>query len=51
MFGDGTRAKGERAEHTFAVPGVYKVQLGVIGKSKLTGGQIKACSFLEITVQ
>ena len=51
MFGDGTRAKGERTEHTFSVPGVYKVQLGVIGKSKLTGGQIKVCSFLEITVQ
>ena len=51
MFGDGTRAKGERTEHTYAVPGVYKLQLGVVGRSKLTGGQIKVCSFLEITVQ
>ena len=51
MFGDGTRAKGEHAEHIYTVPGVYTVQLGVLGKSKLTGEQVKVCSFREITVQ
>ncbi len=51
MFGDGTRDKGERVEHIFTEPGVYKVQLGVIGKMKLTGGELNYCSFLEITVK
>ena len=51
IFGDGVRTRGERAEHVFAVPGVYRVQLGVIGRSKYTGEQEKVCTFLEITVQ
>ena len=52
MFGDGTRIKGEqRVEHVYAVPGVYRVQLGVIGQSKYTGEQIKVCTFLNITVK
>ena len=51
MFGDGTRARGERAEHVYAVPGVFKIHLGVIGKSKNTGEQMRICTFLEITVQ
>ena len=51
MFGDGTRARGKHADHVYAVPGVYQVRLGVIGKSKYTGEQMKECVFLEITVQ
>ena len=51
MFGDGTRTRGERTEHVYAEPGVYKVHLGVIGKSKYTGDQMKVCSYLEITVR
>ncbi|MDR1172643.1 MAG: PKD domain-containing protein [Bacteroidales bacterium] len=51
MFGDGTRDKGESAKHVFAAPGVYQVQLGVIGKSKYTGGELKYCTFLDITVK
>jgi len=51
IFGDGIRTRGERVEHVYAVPGVYKVQLGVIGKSKYTGDQMRFCSYLEITVQ
>ncbi len=50
IFGDGMRTKGEFTEHIFTLPGVYQVQLGVIGKSKETGEEVKACSFLEITV-
>ena len=51
MFGDGTRKKGIRADHIYTVPGIYKLQLGVIGKSKWTGEEEKVCVFLEITVQ
>jgi chitodextrinase len=51
MFGDGTRDKGERVEHIYAAPGVYQVQLGVTGKSKSTGEELKYCTFLEITVK
>ena len=50
MFGDGKRSNGERVEHIFAAPGVYEVRLGVIGKSKLTGAQVKVCSYRKITV-
>ena len=51
MFGDGTRKKGIRAEHIYAAPGVYRVQLGVIGKSKYTGEEEKVCVFRDIMVQ
>jgi len=51
MFGDGTRKKGIQAEHIYAAPGVYRVQLGVIGKSKWTGEQEKICSCREILVE
>ena len=50
MFGDGTRKKGIHAEHIYALPGVYKVQLGVIGRSKDTGEKVKICTFRKITV-
>jgi len=30
---------------------VYKVRLGVVGKAKYTGEQLKVCTYLEITVQ
>ena len=51
MFGDGGRDKGERVEHVFAGPGVYRVQLGVTGKSIYTEEPAKVCTFLEITVK
>ncbi|MDR1153907.1 MAG: PKD domain-containing protein [Bacteroidales bacterium] len=51
IFGDGTRDQGERAEHVYAAPGVYQVQLGVIGKSKLTGGVLKYCTVHEIIIK
>jgi hypothetical protein len=51
MFGDGTRKKGMYVEHTYAVPGMYRVQLGVIGKSKWTGEAEKVCVFREILVE
>ena len=51
MFGDGARKKGVRAEHIYAAPGVYRVQLGVIGRSKWTGEKEKVCVFRDIKVQ
>ena len=51
MFGDGARDKGIQVEHIFAVPGVYNVQLGVIGKSKWTDEQEKVCVYRKIIVQ
>ena len=51
IFGDGTRKKGIRTEHTYAAPGVYRVQLGVIGKSKWTDEREKVCVFREIMVE
>ena len=51
MFGDGARKKGIRAEHIYTTPGVYRVQLGVIGRSKWTGEKAKICVFREIKVQ
>jgi len=51
IFGDGTRKKGMRAEHTFAAPGVYRVQLGVIGKTKYFGEEEKVCTYREISVE
>jgi plastocyanin len=51
MFGDGTRKRGMYVEHTFMLQGVYRVQLGVIGKSKYTGAQEKFCVYREILVE
>ncbi len=51
IFSDGIRTKGEYIEHVFVSPGIYQVQLGIIGKSKDTGEQAKVCSFREITVR
>ena len=51
IFGDGTRKKGMRVEHIYTMQGVYKLRLGVTGKSKNTGEPVKACVFREITVQ
>ena len=50
FFGDGTRGRGENVEHIFTAPGVYRVQLGVMGKSGETGETMKACSYLTILV-
>jgi len=50
IFGDGTRKKGMIVEHTYVMPGVYKVQLGVIGKTKYFGEEEKVCVYREITV-
>ena len=52
MFGDGKRIKGgQRVEHIYAAPGKYRVQLGVIGKSRFTGVEMKICTYREITVK
>ena len=51
LFGDGTRTKGIQAEHTYSAPGVYRVQLGIIGKTKYFGEEEKVCRYLEITVE
>jgi len=51
IFGDGTRKKGIRAEHTYSAQGVYRVQLGVTGRSRYTGAQLKYCTYREITVE
>ena len=51
MFGDGTRKKGMYTEHTYIVTGVYRIQLGVIGRSKYTGVQEKICVYREILVE
>ena len=51
MFGDGTRTKGLYAVHVYAVPGVYRLHLGVIGKSKYTGNREKICVYREIVVE
>jgi len=52
MFGDGTRIKGEqRVEHIYVKPGIYRVQLGLIGKSRYTGAEIKICTYRDITVK
>jgi hypothetical protein len=51
IFGDGTRARGQHIEHTYSAPGVYRVQLGIVGKAKLTSAQLQYCSFLDITVR
>ena len=51
MFGDGTRKRGISTEHIYTRPGVYRVQLGVIGRSRYTGEWEKVCTFREIRVQ
>jgi len=51
MFGDRKRKKGIRTEHIYTAPGVYRVQLGVIGRSKWTGEIEKVCVYREIIVQ
>jgi len=51
MFGDGTRKKGIRTQHTFTAPGMYRVQLGVIGTSQWREGKMKVCVFRDIMVE
>jgi len=51
MFGDGARKKGVRTEHIYSSPGVYRVQLGVTGRSKWTGEKAKICVFRDIKVK
>jgi len=51
IFGDGIRKKGIRAEHIYAAPGIYRVHLGVTGRSKYTGQQGKVCTYCEIIVE
>jgi len=50
IFGDGTRKRGVHVEHTYLLPGVYKVQLGVTGRSRYTGAEEKVCIYREIVV-
>jgi len=51
IFGDGVRKKGISVEHTFVMPGIYNVQLGVIGKTKYFGKEEKVCVYRLITVE
>jgi len=51
ILGDGTRKTGIRTTHTYTRPGVYRVQLGVIGKSKYFEGEERVCTFLEVVVE
>ncbi len=51
ILGDGTRVKGENIEHIFAAPGEYQIQLGVTGKSKETGEEMKVSSSRTITIR
>ena len=52
ILGDGTRKKGIRTEHVYTSPGVYRVQLGVIGTQKYVDSdeQVKISVYREITV-
>ena len=53
IFGDGVRRRGMRVEHVYAAPGVYRVQLGVIGRPKYAtdGEPEKFCVWIEIDVE
>jgi PKD repeat protein len=53
MLGDGSRKTGIRTQHTYAAAGVYRVQLGVIGRSKYAtnGEPEKFCVWIEIDVE
>ena len=51
MFGDGMRKKGIQVEHNYTVPGLYQVQLGVMGKSKYTGEMEKVCVYRDMIVE
>ena len=50
MFGDGKRTKGMRVAHTYSAPGVYRVRLGVVGRSRFTDVKDKVCTYLDIIV-
>ena len=49
-FGDGSKAKGKKALHTFEKKGSYRVQLGVTGKPDSTGLMPKACVYKQVEV-
>ena len=49
IFGDGARKTGIRTEHTFSVPGTYRVQLAVIGTTG-DGQTVSICIHRDITV-
>jgi len=50
IMGDGRRTKGIRTEHVYKTPGVYRIQLGVTGRSKYTGAYKKVSIYREVVV-
>ena len=50
MFGDGTRKTGRRVSHVYNAPGVYMVQLGVIGHGD-SGKQTRICGYRKIIIE
>jgi len=51
IFGDGTHSRGKLVEHQYKKPGVYRVQLGIVGKTKLTGQPERICVYREIKIE
>ena len=54
IFGDGSNKKGSiRSEHIYSEPGVYRVQLGIVGKEKYYNSDELAmkCSWIEIIIE
>ena len=49
IFGDGARQTGIKVDHTYTVPGTYRVQLGVIGKQN-NGELVNICVHIDIIV-
>ncbi len=49
-MGDGTKATGEVVSHTYTMPGVYEVRLGVLTDPESMFGQQRFCSYKYIVV-
>lgn len=49
-FGDGSRDIGHDVAHTYQEPGIYTVQIGLIGKLADSGVEEKRCATKKITV-
>ncbi|MEF8844412.1 MAG: Ig-like domain-containing protein [Bacteroidales bacterium] len=49
-FGDGTSAKGPKAQHTFKKKGNYRVKLGITGTNDTTGAKENHCVWKEVRV-
>jgi outer membrane protein OmpA-like peptidoglycan-associated protein len=49
-FGDGARDIGHDVKHTYVAPGIYTVQLGLVGMDKTEGTEQKRCATKQIAV-